>query len=466
MTQHGLTRRDFLKTTTIGAAGLALTGCAGIMSRSKGPRPNILVVVADDLTYTDAGCYGNHEMQTPNIDSLAREGMRFTHCFTATAMCAPTRQQMYTGLFPVKNGAYPNHSLVYPGIRSIAYYLQELGYRVGLSGKQHFGPAESFPFELLSEERNPDFDRIEEFINRDSNLPYFLLVTSNQPHTPWDKGDASVYDPARLALPPYLVDTPETRQGLAKYYGEITYLDGQVGRCLELVRESGTEENTLFMFTSEQGSCFTHCKWTCYDTGLRTMLIARWPGRIPTGSVSDAMVQYVDFAPTWIEAAQGQSVPGLDGRSFLSVLLGKAAEQRETVFGIHTTRGIIAGSECYPIRSIRTRSHKYILNLNHETEFSNTVIKRNAGGFWNSWVEKARTDPQAAKLVEMYVRRPHEELYDLEQDPYELNNLTGYPRYRSLKDSLRQQLETWMEQQGDKGIETEMLAKSRQRSPS
>ena len=112
-----------------------------------GGRPDIVLVLADDQTWSDSGCYGNRQVRTPNIDRLAAEGMRFTRAFTATAMCAPTRQQLYTGLFPVRNGAYPNHSKVKPGTRSIVHFLRKLGYRVGLSGKKHFGPPDSFPFE-------------------------------------------------------------------------------------------------------------------------------------------------------------------------------------------------------------------------------------------------------------------------------------------------------------------------------
>ena len=104
-------------------------------------KPNIIIVLADDMSWHDAGCYGNTDIQTPHIDKLAKQGMRFTHAFTATAMCAPTRQQLYTGVFPVRNGAYPNHSGVYPGTKSLPHHLQALGYRVALLGKTHFKPA-------------------------------------------------------------------------------------------------------------------------------------------------------------------------------------------------------------------------------------------------------------------------------------------------------------------------------------
>lgn len=455
-------RRKFLKFLGLGAAASALPAMAqGANVLAKAERPNVFFIIADDMTWSDAGCYGNPDVKTPNIDKLAAEGMRFSRCFTATAMCAPSRQQLYTGLYPVKNGAYPNHSRVKPGTKSLAHYLKDLGYRVGIAGKKHYGPPESYPFATVAAKAD-DYAAIEKFIKRNETQPYCLVVAYKQPHLPWNKGTVQDYDPKKLTLLPYMVDTTETRNGLAKYYAEITYLDAQIAKCMELVDQSGTRNNTMFVFTSEQGSAFCHCKWTLYDSGIRTAFIARWPKRIRAGSVTDAMVQYIDVTPTLIELAGGQLIHGLDGFSFSPVLLGQKDSHRDVTYGVHTTRGIHSGSDCYPVRSIRTARHKYIMNLNHKVEFSNNITKRDTGSFWKSWVEKAKTDPDAAKKVEMYVRRPAEELYDLEKDHYEINNLAGEPKYRPLMDSLRKRLRTWMGRQGDKGIETEMQAFERQ----
>ena len=144
---------------------------------AKKVRPNIVLVMADDLNWNDLGCYGNKDIKTPNMDQLAREGLRFTHCFTATAMCSPTRQQLYTGVFPVRNGAYPNHSKVKPSARSLVHHFKPLGYRVGLVGKRHFGPPASFPFETVNNKT------AKEFISREG--PFLLVVASGFPHTPW-----------------------------------------------------------------------------------------------------------------------------------------------------------------------------------------------------------------------------------------------------------------------------------------
>ena len=468
-----MNRRAFLQSAGLGAAAIAASPLVGNGRAVKAPppkKPNILLIIADDQTWRDSGCYGHPDVKTPNIDRLAAEGMRLTHCFTATAMCAPTRQQLYTGLFPVRNGAFPNHSRVYDGTRSMVHHLRALGYRVGLCGKKHFGPPDSFPFENVGRKKIP------EFLRRKPDEPFCLVYCSHSPHLPWKEGDASAYDPAALTLPPYLVDTPETRKALTRYYAEVTDFDREVGEYMQHVADAGAEKNTIFLYTSEQGAQFPHGKWTCYDVGLRTALVVRWPGRVEAGSVSGAMVQYVDIVPTLIEAAGGEPTRidtgrpdargerGFDGRSFLGVLLGKTDTHRDVVFGVQTTRGIIVGSDCYPVRSARSRRYKYIRNLNHETAFQNTLIE-NDKTYWPSWVEKAKTDPKAAYLVRMYEHRPAEELYDLEKDPWELENLAGDPALADVQADLARRLDDWMAQQGDEGNATEMKARERQGRP-
>lgn len=452
------TRRDFLKLCGLGLAAAASLPAplAPAQAAAATGRPNIILIIADDMTYTDLGCWGNQDVKTPNLDRLASQGVRFTSCYTSTAMCAPTRAMLYTGLYPVRSGAYPNHSKVKPGVKSVAHYLGDLGYRVGLTGKTHIGPPEAYPFTYMAADQDQlNMKAIERFINANKEQPYCLMICSNEPHGPWTAGDKAQYDPARLKIPPFLVDTPQERSMLAAYYAEISNLDAQVGDCLKLIDQTGQADNTLVIFVSEQGTGRPHAKWTCYDVGLRAACIMRWPARIQPGTVNDAMIQYVDFTPTFIEAAGGAPIPGLDGQSFLPVLLGQKKEHRDAVYGVQTTRGIIQGSPNYPVRSIRTRTHKYIMNLNHEAEFQNVVT---AGNGLAAWQEAARTDPRAKQMLEAYSRRPAEEFYDVVSDPYELNNLAGDPKNRPMMDELRRRLEAWMKEQGDQGVATELDA--------
>ncbi len=468
-------RRQFLQTTvsTAGAITLNQTFCIA----DQHEKPNFMLVIADDMYSFDSEPYGNQTIQTPNMAKLANEGICFDAMFTSTAMCSPSRQQLYTGLYPVRNGAYPNHSRVYEGTKSIAHYLKNLGYRVGLLGKKHFNPPESYPFEFFGdvqkEHKYIDTQSISEFVNRDTSQPYCLIVCSDESHKPWNQGDPEQYNHNMLNVPPHLVDCPETREEMTKYYAEISFLDKQLGECMKIVDQSKQAENTLLMFTSEQGAQFpSQGKWSCYDTGLKTAFIARWPKKIKPGSRTNAMTQYVDVVPTLIEAAGGspenidtecpdaEGYKGFDGKSFLQVMLGETNQLRNQVYGAHTTRGIITGSACYPIRSVRSTRYKLIKNLNHEAVFYNVALTRQS--LFQAWKKYAENDPAIAKKIKKIQYRPAEELYDLQNDPFELNNLAENSEYASVKKTLNKKLEKWMKQQGDKGIETELKANDRQ----
>ena len=275
-------------------------------------------------------------------------------------------------------------------------------------------------------------------------------------HSPWDKGDATRYPPDQIKLPSYFVDTPETREDMARYLAEITYFDGQVGKCLGLLDEHGLADNTMVVVVSEQGSGFPFGKWTCYDTGLQSACIVRWPNHLDPGSVSDAMIEYVDFLPTFLEAANVPIPPVLDGRSFVSVLRGETDHHKDHVFGLMTTRGIINGSEQFGIRSIRSGQYKYILNLTPEIPFRNVCMKARV---FQSWIKAADNgNEDAADKINRYRQRPAVELYDVTRDPLEWNNLAGDPKLADIQADLSKHLQDWMKSQGDQGIQTELEA--------
>jgi len=471
-----MNRRQFVGTAGMGMIEFAIFGRTRPTYAEHVERPNIMLIIGDDMTWRDCEPYGNAEVKTPNMARLAQQGMCFDAMFTTTAMCAPSRQQLYTGMFPVRNGAYPNHSKVYDGVKSLPHYLKALGYRVGLIGKRHFGPPESFPFEVVGGKRGGADDTASTagFVNRDRRQPYCLIVASNQPHTPWNKGEPGDYDADQLTVPPYLVDCPRTRQGLTRYYAEITYLDQQLGACMKIVDESGRRDNTIVMFISEQGMQMPFGgKWTCYDTGLKTAFIVRWPDKVAPGTRTKAMMQYVDVVPTLLEAAGADpeaintgradvhDAKGFDGRSFLKVLLAQSSTHRDYVYGVQTTRGIINGSACYPIRSVRSARYKYIRNLNHQAVFYN-MVSTHPADLLHTWMEIGKSNSAVAARAHFYQHRPAEELYDLQKDPYELRNLAEDPDYARVKSQLKEELTLWMQQQGDQGVTTELKAIERQ----
>jgi len=432
-------------------------------------KPNLVLMIADDCTYLDMEIYGG-QAATPNLVKLASEGMQFSRCFQTAPMCSPTRHNIYTGLYPVRSGAWPNHTRVYDGTKSIGHFLKDAGYRVALSGKTHVSPRESFPFEYDGEfkSKNPaaedPYPTLRKLIRESKKkaAPFCIFACSNEPHSPWTKGDASAYKPDELKLPPSWVDTPETRKSYANYLAEITYYDAQCGALLKLLDQEGETDNTLVVVVSEQGSSFPFAKWTCFELGLSSGMVARWPGKIAAGSKSEALVEYCDLTPTFIDAAGAGTAETakLDGKSFLPVLLGTATEHKDTTFGLHTTRGIINGSEHFGIRSAGNKTHRYIRNLHPEIQFTNAATK---SAVWKSWQKKAASgDAHAEAMLAKYSRRPAEELYDVRADPHCLNNLIDQPELASVKDALSDKLDAWMKQQGDQGRETEALAKTRQ----
>lgn len=443
-----------LLTTALILGGLAF----GFHAQAQ--QPNLVFIIADDCTFHDIGCYGG-QAHTPNIDKLAGEGMKFERCFQSAPMCSPTRHNIYTGLYPVKSGAYPNHTFARAGTKSIVHFLKPLGYRVALSGKTHIGPQVVFPFEY-SGKKNPDMQAIDQLLAEcgESDTPFCLFACSNEPHSPWNKGDASRYPPQQVKLPPYIADTPVVRENFSNYLAEITYYDSQVGQILDLLDNRGLRDNTLVMVVSEQGNSFPFAKWTCYGNGLQSAMIVRWPGKVKAGSVVEALVEYTDIAPTFIEAAGGEPIAALDGESFLGVLTGKTDRHKDYSFGEMTTRGIINGSDSYPIRSVRDARYRLVWNLNHEAKFTNACTSSN---YFRSMVAAADAGDQHAKqLVHRYHYRPEFELFDCDADPLEMNNLAGDSEHAAVLARLKQRLRQWMEQQGDQGVETELTALLRQ----
>jgi uncharacterized sulfatase len=479
---HAIKRREFLKCLATGAAALALPRWTAAAAPAAAPtavpaptpagRPNFLLMIADDLNLHDLGCAGNRDVKTPNLDRLASEGMTLRGMYSPAPTCSPCRHALYTGLFPIRSGAYPNHTRVYDGVSSIFTHLKALGYRVGLQGKTHVGPGPSFPWEYLG--GNPDdAEAFARFINRDKSQPWLAVLASHDPHSPWTRGPKNLYDPAKIKIPPYLYDNAETRKNLADYYAEITQLDTQVGACLKAVEDSGQVKNTLVLFVSEQGSSFPYGgKWSLYENGIRIATFARWPGRIKPGSASDALMEYVDVPPTFLEAAgadpakidtgcaDAHGYRGFDGRSFLAVLLGKTDKLRDHVFAQHTTVGIIGFKEPYPMRSVCDGRYKLVRNLAPENTYWITGI--HGTDVFKSWERDAENDPKLAARVQWLLHRTAEELYDIQADPYDTKNLAPDPKFADIKARLARELDAWMAQQGDKGMETELKAKSRQ----
>ena len=441
----------------------------------KQGNPNVLIIIGDDCTYNDLPIYGGKNIHTPNIDQLAGEGMTFNRAFVSMSMCAPCRAELYTGLYPVSNGVCWNYVPARSGTKSIVHHLGNLGYRVGIAGKIHASPRSVFPFEevvglerdCVSETAEFDEAGMAEFITRDTKQPFCLIVALVVPHIPWTAGDASHLIPEQIELPVNFADTkgfpearhftqtPGMREDFARYLAEIELMDKQVGRTLKMLDESGGSPGTLVIFTSEQGSQFPGNKYTNWNTGVHTGLIVRWPGRVKAGVRTDALIQYADVLPTLIELAGADPLDyNFSGSSFLPVLLGRTKKHREFAYAMHNN--VPEGSP-YPIRSVTDGTYHYIRNLAPERLYIEKHIMSGqlpTSTYWSTWMWDAGNETEnqhAYQMVCRYMKRPGEELYRMEDDPYEFRNLAEDKTYERIKVRLSDELDHWLMQERDPG---------------
>lgn len=445
----------------------ALSVCHTAAGAIPGPGPNIIIIMADDLDSRQLSCYGGMNLQTGNIDRLATEGIKFNTMIASEAMCTPTRASLFTGLYPARHGSYRNHKPVNRDLKSVCHYLNKLGYRVGLTGKNHMTkPVKVFPFDIIpgfepncvSPTDEYFLDSVRQYIQQKD--PYCLFVMSINPHSPWTVGNPDEFDPKKLKLPAHWVDTDLTRKQFCKYLAEVRKLDDQVGAILNMLKETGEDKNTIVVFLGEQGPQFPGGKWNLFDNGQKSSMIVRWPGVVKAGSETNVIVQYEDVTPTLIDIAGGSPVKNLDGKSFKQVLEGKTAAHRSVAYGIHNN---VPEGPAYPIRSIRDNQYKLILNLmpdsSYYIKFMMNTMRENLA--WTSWIAKAENSIEDKKLVERIVHRPAVEFYDIKNDPYELNNLAKETQYKGLIEKYRSELLQWMKEQKDTGASMEKGNKPR-----
>ncbi|HAD22167.1 MAG TPA: sulfatase atsG [Opitutae bacterium] len=420
---------------------------------------NVVFILADDMSRDTWGAYGGQDCKTPNIDQLAKDGIRFDRAYCTVAMCAPFRQELYSGRSPWRTGTLPNHSKSVSGTKSIVHYLQPLGYRVALLGKSHVGPNECYPFERLGDvskrvDANPEtLDKANAFLDdcKKTKNPFCLFIGSHDSHAPFTTGDPSVYDAKKIKVPPYWIDTPELREVMIQYYAEITNFDRLVGMMRMELEKRNLWESTIFMVCSEQGTQLPFAKWTCYDNGLHTGLVAHWPNRSKHGSVIKELISTADITPSLVEELGGKLQKGaVDGKSFLNLLKGEKEPIHKYVYGAFTNCRIIDNRErVYPIRSIRNKRYSLIYNPNHESKTSNVTLTQSLKMIEDaktkpkelnptgSWVAKPDKSKMEQALVHKLHNRDEFELYDLQKDPFEMKNQVDNPDYKNIQDRLK-----------------------------
>jgi len=412
-------------------------------------RPNIVWVIGEDMG-PELGCYGDPQAITPNADRLAREGVRFTRCFTHAPVCAPSRHGLITGQYPIKTGAHHMRStLVNPPV-TFTKLLRDSGYTVAWPGKTDFNFKEPKEFA----------DTREKWWTNDAPLkePFFAYANFIQSHESQIRNDGNKYaantkrltaeqrhDPAKMALPPFWPDAPEVHEEVARYYDLCTSVDYDLGNVLAWLEKNKLSNNTVVIFFGDHGRGMPRFKRWCYDSGTRTPLIVRWPGKIAGDSVREDLVEFVDLPATALSLAGVQIPKDFDGQVFLG---SNAAPPRKYA---HAARDYM--DETFDrIRSVRDARFRYVRNFAPELPYAQIINYMEIGKtmqVWRKWEAEGKLN-ETQRLF-FAPNKPKEELYDTAADPWEVKNIANDPKYAAQLADLRAECDAWIERTKDKG---------------
>jgi N-sulfoglucosamine sulfohydrolase len=432
------------------------------------------MIVADDLNYDSTGLTGCAiEGITPNIDRLAAEGVHFLNGHVTIAACQPSRQCWMTGRYPHNIGAL-GFEPIDVAIPTLQESLRAAGYRNGILSKvQHLEPEEKYCWDTvvkrgqLGHGRNPMlyYRHSRRFFEeaRQAGQPFFLMANSNDPHRPFTGSPnelayvkrmgggplpeaTRVFDPDQIQIPGFLPDIPDVRKEVAEYYGSTFRCDQMVGEVLRALAESGLEDSTMVIFLSDNGMSFPFAKTNVYFSSTRTVWIVRWPGMVKPGHEDrEHFISGTDLMPTILEAAGLAPVAGVDGRSFLPLLMGNKQKGREQVF---TVCYKTASGHLFPMRCIQDQDFGYIYNgwSDQKTVFHNEGLN---GMSFKAMQRAAKENLQIAQRVKLLRFRVVDELFHFGRDPDALENLVDDPRYWDTLARMRKAMADVMEQTGD-----------------
>jgi arylsulfatase A-like enzyme len=439
-----LNRRHFLQAS---AAGLAVG--AGTAAPQT---PNVLWITGDDLG-PQLGCYGFPLVQTPNIDRLAGEGVRFTQAFTTAPVCSASRSAFNTGMYQTSTGTHHHRShrkdgyRLPEGVRLITDYMRDQGYftanvvdvapGVKGNGKTDFNFVADKPYDGTH------------WRQRKEGQPFFAHVNFMAPH----KGSAFVaarkqanlIDPKTVPLPPYWPDDPVVRDEYANYLDAINLLDKQVGAVLTALEADGLANNTLVFFFGDNGRCLIRGKQWLYDAGIQIPMIVRWPGQVTPGSVRKDPVSAIDMTATSIAAAGAKIPANMHGR----MMFGKDAKPREAIFAARDRCDMTEDR----IRCVRDSRFKYIRNFMPDRPYTqhNDYIEKQYPTLGVMKRSFAEGKLNATQSLFMQPRKPEVEFYDIVADPHEVTNLAGSPKYSKEEQRMARLLDRWMKETNDLG---------------
>ncbi len=439
---------------------VSLCGCNSDQTYAGNTQPNIILIVSEDHGQ-DLGSYGNQIVTTPHIDSLAANGVMFLNAYTTYSVCSPSRGSILTGLFPHQNGqiGLATHGFeMYKAFENIPSFLKERGYRTGCLGKLHINPESAFPF-VFHEIESSNFAKekmknyaikASEFIKSGAEQPFFLMVNFPDAHFPLLRkveGLPTIEvtgDDVLGTLPFVGADTERLRGLTADYFSQINRLDESIGMLLDSINATGKAENTLIIYLSDHGAQFSRGKTTNYEAGLKIPLILTWPEGLSGGKViGDQMVSVIDIFPTIIDAVSAQPSRELPGRSLIKIADGQLTGHEYIYAG-----GMIGTAKYfYPRRSVRGSRYKLIHNLfSGEPDPYFPVYTDHIYPTVLSGTSREEIASLAVELKDVYDRwenPPVYELYDLENDPWEFNNLADDPNHQEDLERLKTVLNDW-----------------------
>lgn len=413
-------------------------------------KPNIILFIADDVSWNDLGCYENHDVKTPNIDKLATQGIRFDSFFLTASSCSPSRNSIITGRYPHNTGACELHTEPPLSMVSFPEILKQNGYYTAQSGKFHLGEYAMRGFDVTSQGKKVGDGGeelwLETIQNRPKEKPFFMWFAALDAHRPWGPNPFSgTHDSTKITPPNYLVNGQNTKTDLAKYYDEIARFDDYIGQIVDELKRQNELENTLILIMADNGRAFPHSKTRVNDRGMKTPFIAIWPKGIDTKpQACKALVSAIDIAPTILEIAGAKVPEVVQGVSFAKLLKNPEKPFRNFVFAEHNWHDYEAHE-----RMVRTKDFLFILNS--RPQFTNLGPLDAVGSpSFAELLELKKEGTLSEEQADIFLEpRSTEELYFNSNDKNQFNNLAFTNKYTEKQFELKQVLLEWMQETGD-----------------
>jgi N-sulfoglucosamine sulfohydrolase len=448
-----------MKATLLNVIVMALT--ASCAQASTGTRPNILWLIAEDFG-PHLSCYGTREVWTPNLDRLAADGVRYDR-FYIGQVCSPSRSAFNTGMYATTIGAH-NHRTVNKkplpdGVKILSDWMRAAGYFTAnvreLPSPCDFKGTGKTDWNFLYQGRPFDSS---DWNDLKTHQPYYAQVNFSETHRKYDAPQKA--DPAQVEVPPYYPDDPVTRADWARYLDAATELDRKVGLVLAALEKDGLADNTIVVFFGDNGQSHVRGKQFCYEEGLLVPLIIRWPRNFPApaqfkaGTVDRRLLDGIDLAPTMLALAGAPQPAKMQGQVFLT---DRCAPDRQYVFGYRDRCDMTV----MRIRTVRDDHYRYIRNFTPWVPFlAYNEYKQKQYPVWNLLAAlhaQGKLTPVQEFLCQPTM--PEEELYDLDADPWEIDNLAKSDKseHRAELAKLRGVLEKWIGDTDDQGQRMETL---------